>query len=326
MSSALGLRVELSGGIVQHHLVLGAGPIGSGISRRLAEQGKPVTIATRSGNGPDHPLVSKVRLDATDSEQLTALAHGAAVIFNCVNPPYHRWGSDWPPLHQSIMTAAERTGAVVVMTDNLYCFGPSSSMPMREGDPMTATGVKGGMRRRMTEELLAAHAAGRLRATLARASDFYGPDVVYGGWERVIPRVLAGKKVSVLGRLDTPHSFTYVPDVVTTMVAIATDERAWGRPWHVPSAPAVSQGDVVQLFAAAAGTTVQMSSVPSLALTLGGLFNPTLKSVKEVLYQRDKPWVVDASLTEKTFGLAATPLAEGAAATVAWWTSRSKSA
>jgi nucleoside-diphosphate-sugar epimerase len=209
------------------------------------------------------------------------------------------------------------------MMDNLYAFGADRPMPMKPTDPLLATGEKGSVRARMATELLAAHAAGRLRATLARASDYYGPGVIDSSLgERVVPRVLAGKKVSVLGRVDVPHSVTYMPDVVATMVTIGTDERAWGQAWHVPSAPAVSQRDAVQALAKAAGTTVQVGSVPSLALTVGGLFNPSLKALKEVLYQFDKPWIIDASLTEQTFGLAATPLAEGAAATVAWWRQR----
>jgi nucleoside-diphosphate-sugar epimerase len=308
---------------MQHHLVIGSGPVGSGIAQRLADQGSPVTVFTRSGTGPTHPSITLVKGDAADAAALARHAEGAATIFNCANPPYHRWGTDWPPMHQAIMTAAERTGAVVVMMDNLYAFGADRPMPMKPTDPLLATGEKGSMRARMATELLAAHAAGRLRATLARASDFYGPGVVDSSLgERVVPRVLAGKKVSVLGRVDVPHSITYMPDVVATMVAIATDERAWGQAWHVPSAPAVSQRDAVQALATAAGTTVQVGSVPNLALTVGGLFNPSLKALKEVLYQFDKPWIIDATLTEQTFGLAATPLAEGAAATVAWWRQR----
>lgn len=308
---------------MQHHLVLGSGPVGSGIAQLLADQGSPVTVFTRSGTGPVHPSITLAKGDAVDAAAIARHAEGAAAIFNCANPPYHRWGTDWPPMHQAIITAAERTGAVVVMMDNLYAFGADRPMPMKPTDPLLATGEKGSVRARMATELLAAHAAGRLRATLARASDFYGPGVIDSSFgDRVVPRVLAGKKVSVLGRVDVPHSVTYMPDVVTTMVTIGTDERAWGQAWHVPSAPAVSQRDAVQALAKAAGTTVQVGSVPNLALTLGGLFNPSLKALKEVLYQFEKPWIIDASLTEQTFGLAATPLAEGAAATVAWWRQR----
>jgi nucleoside-diphosphate-sugar epimerase len=305
---------------MQHHLVIGSGPVGSGVALLLAEQGATVTVATRSGTGPAHPSITKVKVDATDADAIIRVATGAATIFNCVNPPYHRWETDWPPMHHAMMSAAERSGAVLVMMDNLYAFGPGTSMPMRPDTPMRAAGAKGAVRARMATDLLAAHAAGRLRATLARASDFYGPAVLGAAMgERVVPRVLAGKKVSVLGALDVPHAVSYMPDVAKTLVTLATDERAWGRPWHVPNAPAVSQRETVEAFATAAGTKVAVSSVPKAALAMLGLVNPTIRGLKETTYQFDHPWIADATDTETTFGLTATPLAVGAAATVAWW-------
>jgi len=308
---------------MQHHVVVGAGPVGSGVATLLAHRGTPVTVITRSGSGPDHPLVTKLKGDAGNADTLVGAATGAAAIYNCVNPPYHRWPTDWPPMHTAMMRAAERTGAVLVMMDNLYGFGPGSSMPMREGDAMKATGSKGAMRATMARELLAANADGRLRATLARASDFYGPQVIGSAvGERVVPRVLAGKKVSLLGRVDVPHSFSYMPDVARTLVTIAEDERAWGKPWHVPNAPATSQREVVEAFAAAAGTSAKVGAVPKAALNALGLFVPMMRELKETWYQFAEPFITDSTLTEQTFGLAATPLAEGAATTVAWWKAR----
>ncbi|MCB0979811.1 MAG: hypothetical protein KDB17_04065, partial [Ilumatobacter sp.] len=81
----------------QHHVIVGAGPVGSGIALHLANAGTPVTIVTRSGSGPDHPLVTRHRGDATDAEALAGLCTGAAALYNCANPPYHRWPQDWPP-------------------------------------------------------------------------------------------------------------------------------------------------------------------------------------------------------------------------------------
>lgn len=305
---------------MEHHVVIGAGPVGAGIATALAQQGTPVTVITRSGSGPSHALITKVKADAGDAAAVTSAATGAVAIHNCANPPYHRWPLDWPPVHQALMTAAERTGAVLVMMDNLYAFGPGSPMPMREDSTMNATGAKGAMRARMAADLLAGHAAGRFRATFARASDFYGPEVLGAALgERVVPKVIAGKKVSVLGSLDVPHSVSYMPDVVRTMVTIATDSRAWGKAWQVPNAPGTTQRAVVQAFAAAAGTTAKVSAIPHVALTALGLFSPIMKGLKETWYQFAEPWTTDSTLTEQTFGLSATPLAEGAAATVAWW-------
>lgn len=305
---------------VQHHVVVGSGPVGSGVALALAERGDRVTVVTRSGTGPQHPAVTRLRADAGSAEALTAAADGAASLFNCVNPPYHRWPQEWPPIHRALMTAAARTGAVLVMMDNLYAFGPGTAMPMAEGDAMNATGPKGSTRRKMATDLLAAHADGTLRATLARASDFYGLGVKGSALgERVVPRVIAGRPVSLLGALDTPHSLSYMPDVVRTLVTIADDERAWGRPWHVPNASPPTQREAVQALAVAAGTRVQVKSVPKAVIRAMGLVVPLMRGLTETWYQFAKPWIADSALTERTFGLTATPLAEGAATTVAWW-------
>ena len=309
---------------MNHHVVIGSGPVGSGVTERLVDRGLAVTVVTRSGSGMAHPLVTRVAANAVDEDALTKAADGAVAIFNCVNPPYHRWATDWPPMHRSIITAAERTGAVVVMMDNLYCFGPGSTMPMREHDPFSATGVKGRMRATMATELLAAHHEGRLRATLARASDFFGPavkDAALG--ERTMPKVLAGKKVGLLGRLDVPHSVSYMPDVTRTLVTIAIDERAWGKPWHVPNAPALTQAVLVRRLAEAAGTRSTATAIPAFALNALGVFNPAIRELNETRYQFTEPWITDSKLTEQTFGLTATPIEDAAAATVAWWRAHS---
>ncbi len=253
------------------HTIIGAGPVGTTTALELVRHGHRVRVVTRSGSGPDHPLVEKVTANADDVAAMTTACTGAVAVYNCANPPYHRWPTEWPPIHRSLMTAAERTGAVLVLMDNLYAYGPTGGRVMRESDPLAATGPKGRTRAAMATELLAAHAAGRLRGTIARASDFTGP-LVLGSimGDRVVPRVLAGKKVSVLGRVDVAHSMTYMPDVARTLVTLATDERAWGRAWNVPSAPAVSQRAYVDALAEAAGTTVAVSSIPWAAIRAMG--------------------------------------------------------
>lgn len=310
----------------EHHVVVGAGPVGSTTALLLAERGHSVTLVSRRGGGPEHAAINRAKADAGDADTLARIATAATAIYNCVNPPYHKWATDWPPMHRGFIQAAERSGAVLVMTDNLYAFGADAPMPMHEGDPMRATGVKGSVRATMARELLEAHAAGRIRATLARASDFFGPRVVQSSMgERVVPKVIAGKKVSLLGALDVAHQSSYMPDVARTLVTIATDARAWGHAWHVPNSPAVSQRQMVEAFAAAAGTTAKVSAAPWAMVNLLGLVVPIMRELRETRYQFDRPWVVDATHTEQTLGLSATPLAEAAAATVAWWRAQTRS-
>ena len=58
-----------------------------------------------------HPDIERIAADASDAERLSALAEGAVAIYNCVNPLYHRWLTDWPPIAAALRTAAERSGA-----------------------------------------------------------------------------------------------------------------------------------------------------------------------------------------------------------------------
>lgn len=48
------------------------------------------------------------------------LSLGLLALYNCANPRYDRWLTDWPPLASALLTAAERTGAVLAATATLY--------------------------------------------------------------------------------------------------------------------------------------------------------------------------------------------------------------
>lgn len=308
------------------NVIFGAGPVGTTLALELARQGESVRVLSRSGTGPSDPAISCEQVDAADAGATLRATADAHVIYNAINPPYTSWERDWPPLHHNLMDSAAASGAVLVLMDNLYGYGDTNGTPMTTSSPLIATGAKGGTRARMSVELLEAHATGRLRATIARASDFFGPRVIDASFgERVVPKVIAGKTVRLLGSLDQPHSLAYMPDVARTLVTIGRDERAWGRAWHVPSAPAATQAEIIQLLAGEAGTTVKTTAVPSWMLHAMGLVSPMMRALGEVEYQFAKPFIVDASDTETTFGLHATPLAEALAETVAWWQERAVS-
>jgi nucleoside-diphosphate-sugar epimerase len=62
-----------------------------------------------------------------------------------------------------------------------------------------------------------------------------------------------------------------------------------------------------------------VSALPRIAITLGGIAVPLFRELKETWYQFAEPWTTDSSVTESELGLKATPLDDGAAATVDWW-------
>ncbi|MGP3689552.1 NAD-dependent epimerase/dehydratase family protein [Streptomyces sp. IBSNAI002] len=305
------------------HVVAGFGPAGAATARLLARQGHAVRVVTRSGRSPE-PGIEHIALDAKDPGRLTEAVKGAVALYGCAAPPYHRWASEWPPLAASLCAAAEATGAVLVMLGNLYGYGPVDG-PMTEELPLAATGPKGRVRAAAWERVRQLHEQGRIRAVEVRASDFFGPGVTDGGHlaARVLPPLLRGKPVSVLGDPDAPHSWTYLPDVAAALAGVAGEERAWGRPWHVPTEPALPVREMVGRLAARAGTApVAVRGLPPAVLAVGGLFSPLLRELKEVRYQFDRPFVVDSSAYEAAFEVRATPVAEQVGATVDWWRER----
>ena len=296
------------------HVIVGAGPVGTATATALAAAGHDVTLVTRSGSGPEGPGITRVAADASDPFTLAEATGSADALYNCANPPYHRWPELWPPMATSMLEVAARSGAVLVTMGNLYGYGPVDH-PLREDDPLAATGTKGRVRAAMWDEALAAHRAGRVRVTEARASDFFGPGVDTSHFGRLVGRLLAGRKVRVLGDPDAPHSWTYVPDVGRTLAVLGTDERACGRPWHVPSAPALSQRDLAGRFCAVAGApSASVAAFPAGSLTLAGVVSAQMRELKETRYQFDRPFLLDSSDCTATFGIEATPLDDALAA------------
>ncbi len=276
-------------------------------------------VVTRSGSGPRHAGIELIAADAGDRHRLTAIAAGAEAIYNCANPPYHRWATDWPPLAASMLGAAETTSATLVTMSNLYGYADNSS-PMKATDPLTPSSKKGAIRVGMWNEAIAAHHAGRVRVTEARASDYFGPGIGQNGHfgDRVVPKLMAGKSASVIGRTDVAHSWSYIDDVCATMVVLATDERALGRAWHVPTGPALTVQELADAVSRAAGHgQARVKSMPASLLRLAGLFVKPIRELKEMEYQFTAPFVIDAADTTATFGLEVTPLAAQVEATIA---------
>ena len=289
------------------HLVVGAGEVGSAVALLLAEAGRPVVVVTRSGSGPVHPLIRRVAADAASVDALIAAEPHAAVIYNCANPPYDKWTTEWPPMAAAFLAYAEQTGAVLATVSNLYGYGPVD-VPMTEDLPLAATGTKACVRVRMWLDAKAANDAGRIRATEVRGSDYIcpGPQSMLG--DRVMPRILAGKGVQLLGDVDQPHTWTAPVDVARTLITVASSERGWGRAWHVPSNPPRSQREAVADLCAAAGVPrVKVSSVPSILLTVMGVFQPVIRELKETDYQRQRSYVLDDSAVRMAFGIEPTP-------------------
>ncbi|MEV4107077.1 NAD-dependent epimerase [Nonomuraea sp. NPDC049695] len=288
---------------MKFHVIVGRGAAASKTALLLAEDGERVRMISRSGGGPDHPLVEKVAADATDADRLTELAEGADTLFTTAVPPYHTWPEQLPILTASLLTAVKRTGTAYVMLGNMYAYGPVDR-PVAPDFPLAATGPKGRARARAWEEA----AASGVKVTEVRAAQFYGAGA-FSVFSFMVQRpVLEGRLALVPQELDVPHSYSSIGDTARTLVAASRDEQAYGRAWHVPTAT-LSVRELARRLARLAGAPEpRMEEMTERDLTLLGFTDPLWGEMHEVLIQPGHPFVVDFSETEKILGVGATPV------------------
>ncbi len=301
------------------HVVTGAGPVGTAIALQLAEAGHPVRLLTRSGSGPEHPLVDRRRVDVSRGDVLAAHFEGAAAVHHCIHASAYTaaaWRTELPGTEQVVMDAAGKAGAVVVFPESLYSYGPVEE-PMTEDTPRTATRGKLGIR----AELLRGRAAHATPTVSVIASDFYGPLVrTSHAGERLVPSLLAGKRVALVGSLKQPHSFTYVPDLARAMITAALTPALWGRVLHAPTAPAITQRELAEALARAAGAPApKLSVLPAWVLKVAGVFSVDSRELAETSYQFSRPFVLDSTNSEMLLDQSPTSLDVAAKETVDWW-------
>ncbi len=300
------------------HVVFGTGPLGIWTARALLEQGLRVRMVNRSGRSAVAPAGAEVvGGDAYDVASTTALARGAAAVYMCAQPAYHQWEGNFPRMQAAVLEGAAAVGARLVAGENLYMYGDPEGLPLTEQSPYRAHTRKGRIRQAMTEALFAAHRAGRLPVASARASDFFGPhDPISTGL--VYGPALAGGTLNLIGRLDQPHTFSYVADFGRALAVLGTRDEGLGRAWHVPSPAPLTQAELVALIGEEAGRPLRARGSGRALLWLLGRFNPSVAETVEMLYEWERPFVMDSSAFTATFGLRPTPLREAVRASLDW--------
>jgi nucleoside-diphosphate-sugar epimerase len=267
-----------------------------------------------------------VKGDAANPEVTREICRGAAVVYNCTNPPYTKWPEMFPSLQAGVLEGAASAGAKLVAIENLYMYGPTHGQAMTETTPYAATTRKGRVRAEMSEALMAAHQSGKVRVTIGRASDFFGPRALLSAMgERTFYPALAGKAAQIMGDADMPHTQTYVPDIGKGLVILGERDEALGQTWHLPSPETVSTRQFLEMVYQETGHPIKIQVMPKLMLKGLALFLPVMRELDEMLYEFEEPFIMDHGKFEQVFGNHATPLREAIRTTVAWYRQSPKS-
>ncbi|HUI72208.1 MAG TPA: NAD-dependent epimerase/dehydratase family protein [Spirochaetia bacterium] len=318
-------------------VVFGTGPVGCAAAGLLLERGLRVRMVNRTGKRPSAAFwtlateqqenLELVGADAMDVGAVLAAAKGATHIYSCVNVAYQDWQRILPIMHANIVQAAADNGAVLAAAENLYMY--ARGLPViDEKAPVNPPSRKGALVQRLHEKLIEAGAKLGVQWTAVRASDFYGPlstGQSLFGTERFLAPLFSGNRPLLWGNLDMPHTFTYVEDYGRALAIAALSTSAHGSAWIVPNDRTVTTRQLAHMFFEAAGLAngraPRIQRVPRAGFAVVGLFNPLMREVLEVLYQKEERYVVDGSKFRDTFDFQPTPLEDGVRRTLAWYRS-----
>lgn len=303
----------------QQHTVFGAGQVGRLLAAQLASQGHRVRLVRRSPAGASMPGVRWLQGDATDPAFAASACAGSVAVYNCTNPPdYGRWDGVLQPLFRGIWDAAAQAGARLVQLDNLYMYGRPSPHPFDERTPMQPCSPHGALRKAMNEELWARHARGELEVTVGHASDYFGPGAVLSAVVRpdVLAGIVRGRRVFMLGNIDTPHAYTYTPDVARALATLGTQPEAAGKAWFLPTTWTGTTRGLLESFAEQAGTRLKVSTLPAWLLRTLAWMSPMMRAIATMRYQWDLPYVLDDTAFRSAFGVGPTPSEDAIAQTL----------
>jgi nucleoside-diphosphate-sugar epimerase len=287
------------GAQMSFHLVVGAGPVARETARLLAADGHDVLVTSRSAGSLDLGPVRTVSADATNAAELARIGQAAEVIFMCAMAAYHRWPTDFFPILDGTVKAAESVGARLIIIGNHYGYGAHAANPLVPTVQLDPTTRKGTVRAIMWERALRSDAP----AIEIRASDYLGRDAIAHFSLLALPALREGKEIAFPGDHDAAHAWCFTKDTARTAVAASRYRGEWRRAFHVPSQTA-SVRELVQKFAVALHV-----DVPALRrLSAAELESLGFHELIEIGYLFDKPCLVDATDTERLLKVEASPI------------------
>ncbi|MGV3586946.1 MAG: NAD-dependent epimerase/dehydratase family protein [Adhaeribacter sp.] len=295
------------------HVILGAGgPVSNALAKELLQAGETVRLVSRrqiATNGQ----ATWVYANLKNYAQVLAAVQGATIIYLCAGLRYDKkvWEAEWPLIMQNLINAAKATGARLIFFDNVYMYGHVQG-PMTEDTPYNPSSKKGEVRARIAEKLMAEAKTGNINATIARAADFYGAESLNSFYDGMVLAKYAKKQKAMwLGNPNSKHSFTYVPDAGKTMYLLGQHPESSNQIWHVPTAPALTGHEFINLAAKVYNTPPKFTKVNKLMLHTIGLFNKAVGETAELYYQYQYDYIFNSDKFEQAFGVKPTPYANG---------------
>ena len=294
-----------------------AGAIGNSIAAALRANQQAYRVVGRSREalqrdfGSD-PQAEIVTWNPDDPASVISAAQGIDTIIYLVGVPYDHFELH-PQLMRKTLDGAIAAGVPrLLLIGTVYPYGLAQTNPVREDHPRNPHTFKGRMRKEQEDLLLAADAGGKIRGAVLRLPDFYGPGVDKSFLHMIFVAAARGTRAQVIGPIDTPHEYVFVPDAGPVVARLIDNSAAYGRCWHLAGAGTITTREVANRAFALTGHKPRMLVAGKTTLRLMGLFNPLMREMVEMNYLQTSPIVLDDSALRGLLGeIKKTPYAEG---------------
>jgi nucleoside-diphosphate-sugar epimerase len=288
-------------------LVGAAGAMGRSVGQALAGRGKAFRVIGRSAGGLEQsfrglPGVERVTWNPEDTASVRIAVRGLDTLIYLVGVPYHQFDQHPVVMRQTLDGAIAEGVQRMVLVGTVYPYGMPRTARVTEDHPREPHTFKGRMRKAQEELLLEADAAGRIRGTILRLPDFYGPHIEKSFLHDMFAAALSGRTANLIGPIDTPHEFIFVPDVGPVLLDLADRPQAYGRWWHLGGAGTITQREFASKVFAAVGHAPRLRVAGKTTLRLVGLFNPLMRELVEMSYLHTSPVVLDDSALQRLLG------------------------
>jgi nucleoside-diphosphate-sugar epimerase len=297
-----------------------AGAIGRTALPELLNRGHAVRLVGRD-RAKLEPLaadgVEILASDLADPVSARRAAEGVDAILYAVGLPYHH-SAQYPGLMRTAVGAAQAAGVgQFLLISTVYPYGRAQTATVAETHPREPHTVKGRNRKLQADIVLGAHDPAGLRTAVLVLPDFYGAAAELSYAREIFDAALTGKTANVIGPLDVPREYVYVPDAAPVIADLFARPDAFGRTYHLAGAGTITTRAFIAAAERAAGTRIKVLAANKTLLRLLGTVNPLLREIAEMYYLFSEPLVLDdAALRAVLPELRKTPYEVGIAATI----------
>ena len=303
-------------------LIGAAGAAGQSIAAALSTAARPYRAIGRGqsalqrafGNDPNAEIVT---WDPADPASVKSALTGLHTAVYLVGVPYDQFATH-PPLMQKTLDGLLAAGVRrLILIGTVYPYGRAQTTPVTEAHPRNPHTFKGKMRLAQENLVLDAHGHHGLETLVLRLPDFYGPGIERSFLHGVFEGAARGTRAQMIGPIDVPHEFVFMPDVGPVVETLTRTPHAYGRVLHLAGAGTITQREVAEKAYALAGRAPRLIVAGKPTLRVMGLFNPVMRELVEMHYLVTDPVVLDDTALRTLIGpLGKTSYEEGIARSV----------